>query len=279
MNFAHSFWSKPLLNCKFNRFEEQLKIILTDYLLSFIIIKDNGYDVTLYTDKIGADILSIINYDHIEIIENSITDDYNFAASIKFCALERMPLEDTLIDGDCFFQKGKIYGIIEGARTDFLCTTFEGKNAVLDNLELCKFAHSIDFEEPFKVPEIESLNGWYNTSVMRFNNQDLKNIYIDAYKKNLKICESVKWNNRLWPDIIIEQFHLTQLLNDYTVQTITPNISAESDSFAKKIGFTHLGMSKYKEQERLENYLRTYYAEAYRMLEKHTTRLIQHCYK
>lgn len=127
MNFAHSFWSKPLLNCKFNRFEEQLKIILTDYLLSFITIKDNGYDVTLYTDKIGADILSIINYDHIEIIENSITDDYNFAASIKFCALERMPLEDTLIDGIAFFKKVKFTVLQKEQELIFYVLLLKGK--------------------------------------------------------------------------------------------------------------------------------------------------------
>lgn len=249
MNFAHAFWSKPLLNKKFNDFKTSLSITLVDYATSVMSIKRNGYKITLYTDKIGAELLADIPYDDVVIIDNTITDNYHFAASIKFCALEKMPLGDILVDGDAFFNKGKVYGIIESCKSDFLCSMYEDKNfihnSVTNSKELTDIMKKVNFEKGYEIPDFDKLNGWYNTSTMKFNNAELKQKYIDMYKHNIKLCENLQYD-KAWPDLYLEQYHLTQLLNlnGYTVETITPGLDEQSNQHSINIGFIHLGAAK-----------------------------------
>lgn len=277
MNFVHAFWSAPLLNCKFNNFEEQLKITITDYLTSFATIKRNGYDVELYTDEIGAQFLSIINYDKVHIIENTITNNYNFAASFKFCALQQMPLDDILVDGDAFFTKGKVYGIIEGCKSDFLCSLYEPQEYVVKSTaEAFEKAQAIDFGDGFNVPDIKDICGFYNTSVMKFNNQELKDKYIEMYIKNVKLCENIDWG-KTWPDIVLEQWHMTKLLKNYTVSTLTPGVNNDSNEYSIKIGFTHLGSAKRSIQNNLWEDLKNLGDDVVNRIKAHIDTIISNC--
>ena len=249
MKFAHSFWSKPLLCKKFNDLRVGLAVTLVDYALSVEFIHRNGYEIELYADKEGAYILSEIPYDKVHIIENTITDNYHFAASIKFEALKRMNLEDCLIDGDIFLSKGRVFSEIEKSNSDVTCSFFEGEHLVKN----CEFADEMfeilckyDFKYPYTVPIKNKCDGWYNTSIIKFGNQQLKDEYIKQYIEHVNKLKDIDFKN-VWPDLIIEQRNLTQYCraNNLKINTILKDFpSKESYEYANLIGFNHLGSTK-----------------------------------
>ena len=70
MTFVHSFWSKPLLNSKFKKYEEMLPVMLSNYAYSALCVKRRGYKIKLFADKIGAEMLDFIDYDEVIILDN-----------------------------------------------------------------------------------------------------------------------------------------------------------------------------------------------------------------
>lgn len=260
MKFAHAFWSKPLLNKKFADLQTGLAITLVDYAISVELLHKLGYKITLYTDEEGANILKEIPYDKVVILDNLITDNYHFAASIKFAALQKMSLDECLIDGDIFFRKMKAIKFIEDSKADFICSFFEDKSVIanFDGVsDLLKLIRKHKFEKPYNTPTYKDCEGWLNTSVMKFNNQDLKDEYIAQYIYHLDQLKDASFN-KLWPDIIIEQYHLTQLCKDkgYSVDFIVPDYSTNnSEEYALELGFTHLGTAKRKIHNKLVKYL------------------------
>lgn len=247
MNYAHAFWSKPLLNNKFHDLQIGLAITLVDYSVSVDFLHKNGYEITLYTDKEGAELLSEIPYDKVVIVENDITDNWNFAASIKFVALQHMKLGDCLIDGDLFLTKGRVYAEIAASSEDFICSFFEAKDKkILENykpvFDILNNTESV--EDIYK--DNSDFKGYYNTSFIRINNKELLDKYINQYKKHLALLENVQFEKGIWPDIIIEQLNLTNLVKDkYSVKCLIPNFGKEGqEELAQKLGYTHLGATK-----------------------------------
>ena len=103
-----------------------------------------------------------------------------------------------------------------------------------------------NFVHPYETPNWEYCDGWHNTSLMKFNNEDLKREYIRQYKYHANLVDDVDFKET-WPDVIIEQRHLTQLCREsgYSVEALIHNFpSDESDIYANEIGFTHLWMTK-----------------------------------
>jgi len=90
-----------------------------------MLVKNNGYKIYLVTDPLGAEILSHVPYDEVIVSKNTITNNYHFAASMKFIALEKMNLGDILIDGDAFFKKGRVYAEVEKCQADVLTALYE----------------------------------------------------------------------------------------------------------------------------------------------------------
>jgi hypothetical protein len=273
MRFIHTFNSKPLLKEKFNKYETILDVILTDYAYSAACCKKHGYDIILYTDKLGAKMLSHIGYNEVIILD--LPDEGHFAASIKFEAIKNMTEDDILIDGDLFIQNKKAFEIIESYKNyDFVYSFYEPNRFVLlDDKKLNMYKDMFNvfiknksvFKKPFELIKSYSELEWPNTSLMRFNNLELKNKYLEQYMYHLQKLVNIDFG-RTWPDIIIEQFHMKRLLEygNYTSKPIIENYpNDESNKFALEIGFTHLGNVKINYNEHFKQKLKLLDSDLY----------------
>jgi len=252
MRFAHAFWSKPLTQKKFFDIKEAIEITLYEYALSVEMIHKHHHKITLYTDELGARILGVIPYDNVVILENTITDNYHFAASIKFEALKRMDIKDTLIDGDIFLHKKTVYEIIRDSTCDVLVSFFENKGYIDNCRERNEKMFDIlkDKELTFPPENYDDLDGWYNTSTMHFNSQELKDAYIAQYIENIKRLDNGDYGNT-WPDLIIEQRNLFRLCQqmDKKIDVIVDDFpSPESNQYSIEIGLLHVGSAKRQHQ-------------------------------
>lgn len=246
MVFVHSFQAKPLLKAKFDSIERSLAITLVDYAYSVECIHKFGHTIELYADKMGADLLSCIPYDKIHVVAPP-TNNYHFAASIKFTALQQMPLDQILIDGDIFLEKSPVYDIIKDTKGDMLVSLFEPRDMIADREAMAILFKKdyIPFEEEYPIRPFEEIDGWYNTSVIKFNNQKLKDEYIRQYLSHIKMAESQNFEGSSWPDIIYEQYNIKKLIenNNFNIDLVNPFYGIE-DAFCFKIGFCHLGSLK-----------------------------------
>lgn len=254
MRFIHTFNSKPLLKEKFDKYETSLDVILTDYAYSAECCKKHGYEIILYTDEKGAELLSHIDYNEVIILD--LSDTGHFAASIKFEAIKNMTEDDVLIDGDLFIQNKKAFEIIESCNNyDFVYSFFEpNKFTCLEQKNRDKYYYMFSkfyeceniFQKPYELAKNISELEWPNTSLMKFNNLELKEKYINQYLYHLQNLIHIDFKHT-WPDIIIEQFHMKRLLEseNYTSKPIIENFpNPEANNFAIEIGYTHLGSGK-----------------------------------
>lgn len=259
MNFVHTFWSKPFLNNRFNKYQELLPVILTDYAYSFSCVKSHGHSIRLFTDKFGADFLGFIPYDEIVILDNLENESTDFAAQIKFAALKQMRLDEILIDGDLFITKENAFEMIDSINYDVLYSFYEPieytlmcysderieyYNSILNVVNKSKFIQTYSGE--FSIIDCH----WPNTSLLKFSNQQLKEEYItqyELYKNFLSNCDF----GHSWPDIWIEQKHLDLLINSkYKGRPLIYGYPKESANlYSSDIGFIHLGSGKVKYQK------------------------------
>lgn len=250
MEFAHSFWSAPLLNKRFNSIEDSLRINMPLYAASVACIHFMGHKITLYADEVAAEIFSHIPYDKVVIINNTITDDWHLAASIKFCALQHMPLDTIHIDGDIILHKPAIYEQIKNSTADITVSFFEPKDYVKNNVnpfifETCRNLPK-PFEYPYCTPQYSAIEGWLNTSLMKFTSEKLKQEYIEQYIKHAQLVSNVDFKGG-WADIVIEQLHLSSLVreHDYTVERLIKDYPMPSaEQYARNVGFAHVGAMK-----------------------------------
>ena len=253
MKFIHTFWSKPLFNNKFDKFNNALTNILTNYACSASFIHKYGEKIVLYADKQGARLLSCIPYDEVYIIDGLDDESIHFAAQIKFEALKRCDLGDVIIDGDLFLRTKEAIEYVKNTTEDVVYSFCEPYKYVLRNeyvLDIMdKLLHDlscIKYKKPYKLPTSIREFTYANTSLMKFNNKDILDKYIKQYyyhKDKLKDYEFTSW-----PDLIIEQRFLTILIESSgcTHKPIIDNyyISPEANQRALDLGFTHLGTNK-----------------------------------
>ena len=86
---------------------------------------------------------------------------------------------------------------------------------------------------------------------MKFNNQELKDEYISQYKDYVDIIKDTDFEET-WPDIILEQRHLTQLCRNehFSINVIIKDFpSDKANKNAIDIGFIHLGSAKQATQQ------------------------------
>lgn len=278
MTFVHSFWSKPLLQKKFQGIEKSLKLTLVNYAYSVECIHKHNHKIVLYTDSIGENILKIIPYDEIIVIDNTITQNYHFAASIKFEALQRMTLDQILIDGDIFLQKPKVFDCIENSKADMLVTLFEPRDRIINrHNELAILFNTLKEIDPlYKRPRFIFNDGWYNTSIIKFNNIKMKQEYIEQYIKHVKSCEDLQFNGSVWPDVIFEQYNLTPLskAKGYTIEQLNPYYII-SDKWCLDIGLCHLGAAKVPLHNTYLQFLKNLNYKLVEAIEKHYEYLIK----
>ena len=260
MTFIHTFNSEPMLKNIFGYMGEWLETVranIIDYTYSAYCIKNiPGCRIVLYADPAGAEILSHIPYDEVHVL-NDFHSDARFAASIKFEAIKHMTKDDVLIDGDLFIQKPECIKIIESYdKYDFIYSFFEPNQFIMgpkreraDRYE--KLVNQLAkkhylFTHPYELPvSIDDIR-WPNTSFMKFNNMDLKKKYTEQYMKFKQGLSDLVFEN-IWPDLIIEQFHMGRLLQTggYKSKAMIEDFpSAKSNNYAVSIGFTHLGGPK-----------------------------------
>ena len=267
MRFAHSFWSKPLLNNRFNKYTELMPVTLIDYAYSFCCVKQFGHTIRLFADKIGAEMLSFIPYDEVVILDNLDNENIHFAAQIKFEAFKRMDLDEIHIDGDLFMKKAEVFEILESIHTDVLYSFYEPsvytvgpKQEHADYYKRIKNALIINknyFKPPYDIDSSHLDYTWPNTSLIRFGNQELKDKYIKQYYYYKNVLKNYEFGNA-WPDIWIEQKHLDKLIQTgYSSRPIVYGFpSTTANNYGVFIGFVHLGGGKCAYQRTVYNWLR-----------------------
>jgi hypothetical protein len=266
MKYIHTFWSKPLYQNKFNKFNVSLDSILLDYAYSVHCVHQFDEKIVLFADKRGAELLSFIPYDEVHIVDNMDEQSLHFAAQIKFYALEHSDLGDAIIDGDLFIRKEVANSIVKNSTADVVYSFFEPheytvrldsikSNYIAMNFIMSKFT----YDAPYRLPQSWDDYGWMNTSLMRVNNQELKDEYIRQYYHHKDMLSKEDFYD-CWPDIFIEQKFLTLLCEDkhYNAEPVVPNFwfDDNANDFALNIGFTHLGTGKHAHRDWVIDLLR-----------------------
>lgn len=279
MNFVHSFWSKPLEGKKFAHLEYSLRFTLVHYAYSVACIHKFGHTITLYTDEKGYEILKPVPYDKVIVLDNTITNNKHFAASIKFEALQRMALDEIIIDGDIFLEKPKVFDIIKNNESDLLVSLFEPQALIINiNKQYSTMFNNLNIEEEelYKRPNFRKIAGWYNTSVMKFNNEDFKQKHIEQYIKHVKQVGNMEFKGATWPDVIFEQYNLTPLSEHYgwSIDMINP-FYGETEVWCWDIGFVHLGAIKKQAHNEYLCRLETLDNKLFKQLEQHLINLFK----
>lgn len=255
------FGQNHFLSNRFNKYQELLPIILTDYAYSYSCVKSHGHSIRLFTDKFGADFLGFIPYDEIVVLDNLENESIDFAAQIKFDALKQMRLDEVLIDGDLFIRSHQVFEMIDSINYDVLYSFYEPTEYTLMNFSKEKIEYYnriLTVVNNLKTEFIQtysrefSINDcyWPNTSLLKFSNQELKDEYIKQYEYHKNLLSNCDFGHS-WPDIWIEQKHLELLINSkYKGRPLIYGYPSKgADLYASTIGFTHLGAGKVKYQE------------------------------
>jgi len=258
LTFIHTFDSAPMLKNKFlflGDYDKTVQANIIDYTYSAYCIKSlPDCRVVLYADPQGAEILNHIPYNEVRVLKD-FQSNIDFAAAIKFEAIKHMTQNDILIDGDLFIQKPECLDIIRSYdKYDFVYSFYEPTSFIIpDDNRRDFYKNMLDelsrktelFEHPYKLPELSDI-AWPNTSFMKFNNQELKQKYIEQYAKFKNGLSGLNFD-KSWPDVIIEQYHMGKLLADggYSSKPMVEDFpTPQSNAYALSIGFTHLGGAK-----------------------------------
>ena len=188
------------------------------------------------------------------IIDGLEDEDVHFTAQIKFKALEKMELDEILIDGDLFIQNSYGFNHINSLNCDVVYSFDEPESYTLqektakpkyDGGVAKMIAHNAEFDSTYRIYDCDKKYYWHNTSLLKFNNEALKKEYIRQYWKNKSILENE--DLLFWPDIWIEQKNLT-FLTERELFTCCPVVYGYPDercnNYCFLIGFAHLGSSK-----------------------------------
>lgn len=254
--FIHTYWSKPALN---NRWDvENVSQIINNiwyYTTSVTYLKNLGQRIELHTDDFGFKCMDHIPYDKIHLTLNTIPSNiqsYIWAFG-KFWALKDCPLNTIHIDGDVFIKSFKCLNALQDVDCDLIVQCHE----FVINPNEWKFSiykPATDAISSLKYPKWSKVNGQnaYNTGVIKFNNNDLKQAYIKNYLKYAELCSTDKTvcnkckDKDIAPDLVIEQQFIYDI-SEYMNCNVKKLIDwTESNKSAKMLGYQHvLGKEKY----------------------------------
>lgn len=251
MKYANSWQTAPLINNRFSGKRQALEINLINYALSCLFLKRINRNIVLYTDELGKELFKEIPYDEICVLDLPKDIHWSFAASVKFEALKQMELGDVLIDGDLFIHKPMAAELIEKDKSDVLTSFFEDryfleKDAEVQTL-MKKNLSEVDFDDPYKVEEFDDSTGWFNTSLIKINDQGLKDEWIRQYEVNARKIPNKFISTDYWIDIILEQENLGKLCQyfGYQPHTLIHGYNTlYGEKLTQNIGYCHLGGSK-----------------------------------
>lgn len=289
MRFVHSLWTAPSMDERWG-FDAKTATIgnIWYYTLSAAYLKRLEQEIVLHTDNFGKECLSHIPYDNIYLtIEENISKDtcpIMWACS-KFYALKNEPLGSLHIDGDVFIKSRKCLNLINAGPYDLFV---QGK----ENIELWeeqvpdiiyedneKWLQHLTFPEGVKEHGARA----YNTGVIAFDNQELKNKFIDSYffMYNQVINDEIlikQWeeNKDICPDLVIEQRFLYDLAEGYKTRYLLDYSRKHVNQDANEIGFQHvIGKKKYREVDICKRVLKHINEDLYEKTLKKTEEIEQ----
>ena len=265
IKLIHSFSTKPLEN-KSMYYIDRLHHLISDiwiYTLSAAYARREGFDIELYTDSLGALLLSKAPYTKIHTDLDNISNDIHprFWACGKVYALEAAGNNTIHIDGDVFIKDAKLLDV---GKTDFIVQNEESSNYV----EMGE-ANRIDKDFASFLQEYgidTSISTPYNMGVIGIFNPALRDKYISAYKDlaikiSSKFQESLNKDN-VTPDLFVEQLQFSQLSENYKGTVIIHKGAKEVPK-----GYQHLVTSaKYQDEivNKVKQTLKVFFPEIYK---------------
>lgn len=265
IKLIHSFSTKPLEN-KSMYYIDNLHHLISDiwiYTLSAAYARREGFDIELYTDSLGALLLSKAPYTKIHTDLDNISNDIHprFWACGKVYALEAAGNNTIHIDGDVFIKDAKLLDV---GKTDFIvqneesCNYVEGGEANRIDKDFASFLQEYGIDTSISTP--------YNMGVIGIFNPALRDKYISAYKDlaikiSSKFQESLNKDN-ITPDLLVEQLQFRQLSENYKGTVIIHKGAKEIPK-----GYQHLITSaKYQDKilNKVKQTLKVFFPEIYK---------------
>ena len=265
IKLIHSFSTKPLEN-KSMYYIDRLHHLISDiwiYTLSAAYARREGFDIELYTDSLGALLLSKAPYTKIHTDLDNISNEIHprFWACGKVYALEAAGNNTIHIDGDVFIKDAKLLDV---GKTDFIVQNKESVNYVetretgrIDK-DFASFLQEYGIDTSISTP--------YNMGVIGIFNPALRDKYISAYKDlaikiSSKFQESLNKDN-ITPDLLVEQLQFRQLSENYKGTVIIHKGAKEVPK-----GYQHLVTSaKYQNEivNKVKQTLKVFFPEIYK---------------
>ena len=255
-HFAHSLWTAPMQSDK-----RKLEVAALTYALSVAYLKRLGCSINLHTDSLGKKLLEDIGYDHIYLTVEEIPNNISpkIFAYPKSIALKKEPIGTVHIDGDVFIKTeeclNRIFNhdcecVVQSCETH-LPWVLGAKSFMMPFLN----ENLLSTKKKIKIEDYD-----YNTGVIGFFNEELKNLFISNYQELAKKLSKYEYlylvNNENGkfdcPDFVFEQQLISYLTRNRNVRCVLPVDSipymSERNELAKQIGYTHLlGPTKYDE--------------------------------
>jgi hypothetical protein len=259
----HSFWSKPLLD---NRWDEEGSFEKSLYLmaLSLKTMKTVFDRVELVTDIKGAELLKHLDYDTIHLDLEDLNDIPSRYWSVgKVYSLKRYNEPVCHVDGDVFFLDSNIKSLFD-----------DNYDGIVQMKEIGNHYHDTYNDLIMKMSpalcdiDLGVYNFAYNCGVMGFKNMYFMKDFISTYfmilescRKNQKIIDRIGGEYEI--NVVIEQSLLTHVAqnNNMYVKELLP-INKQTDPglqpYSESLGYVHLwGKSKYQKywQDRVKKRL------------------------
>jgi len=259
----HSFWSKPLLN---NRWDEEGSFDKSLYLiaLSLKTMKAVFDRVELVTDIRGAELLKHLDYDAVHLDLEDLNDIHQRYWSVgKIYSLKRYNEPVCHVDGDVFFLDSNIKSLFD-----------DNYDGIVQMKEIGNHYHKTYADLIIKMSpalagiDLSVYNFAYNCGVMGFKNMDFMKDFISTYfmilescKKNQSVIDKIGGEYEI--NVVIEQSLLTHVSqhNNMCMKEILPidkQTNPGLQPYAESLGYVHLwGKSKYQDhwQERVKKRL------------------------
>lgn len=253
IKLVHSWWSNPMFVKNIGIHPLQ-KIVVNFYnnALSLWYAKNrlgNNVKFKCYTDALGYEVLKALPYDEFKFLSIPQDNPISMWAQSKMYALTDMELGEIHIDGDVFLKKNEIIPFLDFENYDLIVQSIEEDKDTLNRYYLpainilSKYNKELGIDISYKPA--------YNCGVVGFNNNELKQKYINFYfnalnllKENPNISTELLNSNAV-PDLVLEQQAIHTISDGYKIK----NMLGEGDSVnenAIKYGFQHLlGTFKY----------------------------------
>ena len=244
MKLVYSYWSLPT-----SLDEDKQNDTKWLYAISVAYAKNLGYEIVLHTDNFGAILLENIPFDEVILSLENISVDPGFWSYPKIVAIKQEKAPFIHIDGDAWIKTPYLRDLLKNSDYDVAVQMVEKDTFWDDSYE--PFKEDVQRLCPDQTHLLWEHKRAYNTGIMSFKNENLKNLFIEQYESMMNQLRNHSQKPKL--NVIIEQFNLYSLCTskDYKVLQIL-DYEPENKNFndiAKEIGFTHLwGQSKWDPQ-------------------------------